>query len=82
MITLQLLKVKTRDYPLYEVRGFIMDVARKTFTLDYLKQLVKEMSWYKMNDFQVHLRQFNSIGILFTKWNGSYGCLFCIPFGI
>lgn len=45
----------TRDYPLYKVRGFILDVGRKTFTLDYLKQLVKQMSWYKMNDFQVHL---------------------------
>ena len=45
----------TRDYPLYKVRGFILDVGRKTFTLDYLEQVVKEMSWYKMNDFQVHL---------------------------
>lgn len=45
----------TRDYPLYEVRGFILDVARKTFTLDYLQQVVNMMSWYKMNDFQVHL---------------------------
>ena len=41
----------TRDYPLYKVRGFILDVGRKTFTLDYLKQVVKQMSWYKMNDF-------------------------------
>lgn len=52
----------TRDYPLYEVRGFILDVARKTFTLDYLEQVVKEMSWYKMNDFQVHVND-NLIGL-------------------
>ena len=52
----------TRDYPLYEVRGFILDVGRKTFTLDYLKQVVKQMSWYKMNDFQVHLND-NLIGL-------------------
>lgn len=45
----------TRDYPLYEVRGLILDVGRKTFTMDYLEQIVKEMSWYKMNDFHVHL---------------------------
>ncbi len=44
-----------RDYPLYKIRGYILDVGRKTFTLDYLKQIVKEMSWYKLNDFQVHL---------------------------
>lgn len=44
-----------RDYPLYKVRGFILDAGRKTFTMDYLKKVVEMMSWYKMNDFQVHL---------------------------
>ena len=52
----------TRDYPMYEVRGFILDVGRKTFTMDYLEQVVKEMSWYKMNDFQVHIND-NLIGL-------------------
>ena len=52
----------TRDYPMYEVRGFILDVGRKTFTMDYLEQVVKEMSWYKMNDFQVHVND-NLIGL-------------------
>lgn len=45
----------TRDYPLYKVRGFILDVGRKPFTLDYIQQITKEMSWYKLNDFQIHL---------------------------
>ena len=45
----------TRDYPLYEVRGVILDVGRKTFKLDFLQQMAKQMSWYKMNDFHVHL---------------------------
>lgn len=45
----------TRDYPTYKVRGFILDVGRKTFTLDFLKEIVQQMSWYKMNDFHVHL---------------------------
>lgn len=44
-----------RDYPLYKVRGFILDVGRKTFTMDWLEDTVKQMSWYKMNDFQIHL---------------------------
>lgn len=48
-------KGTARDYPLYETRGVILDVGRKTFTMDYLKKVVKLMSWYKMNDFQVHL---------------------------
>ena len=45
----------TRDYPLYRVRGFILDVGRKTFTMDNLTQLMKQMSYYKLNDFHVHL---------------------------
>ncbi len=44
-----------RDYPLYEVRGFMLDVGRKTFELEYLYDLMEEMSWYKLNDFQLHL---------------------------
>ena len=50
-----IVKGMTRDYPMYAVRGVILDVGRKTFTLDYLKQVVKQMAWYKMNDFHVHL---------------------------
>ena len=45
----------SRDYPLYRVRGLILDVGRKTFTLDWLKQITKQMSFFKMNDFQIHL---------------------------
>ena len=45
----------TRDYPLYEVRSIVLDVGRIPFTMDYLKQVVKQMAWYKMNDFHVHL---------------------------
>ena len=46
---------EARDYPLYKIRGFILDVGRKTFTMDFLKDVVQEMAWYKMNDLQVHL---------------------------
>ncbi|MDY2777615.1 MAG: discoidin domain-containing protein [Collinsella sp.] len=45
----------SRDYPLYKVRGFILDVGRKTFTLDWLKMMTEQMAWFKMNDFQIHL---------------------------
>lgn len=44
-----------RDYPLHKVRGFILDVGRKTFTLEFLQQLTDQMAWYKMNDLQIHL---------------------------
>ena len=44
-----------RDYPKYKVRGFILDVARKSYELDSLKDLAETMAWYKLNDLQVHL---------------------------
>ena len=46
---------KIRDYPLYEVRGFGIDVARKAVSMDTLYAMVEEMSYYKMNDLTVHL---------------------------
>ncbi|WP_422661322.1 discoidin domain-containing protein [Paenibacillus sp. EC2-1] len=46
---------ETRDYPKYKVRGFVLDVARKPFSMESLKDIAKNMAWHKMNDFQVHL---------------------------
>ncbi len=44
-----------RDYPLYEVRGFGIDVARKPVSLHTLYRIMETMSWYKMNDLTIHL---------------------------
>ena len=44
-----------RDYPRYPVRGFMLDVGRRPMSLDMLRRIVEYMSWYKMNDFQLHL---------------------------
>lgn len=43
------------DYPQYPLRGFSYDVGRKPASLKALKDAMKTMSYYKMNDFQVHL---------------------------
>lgn len=44
-----------RDYPKYPVRGLMLDVGRKFTKLDYIYDFMKTMSYYKMNDFQLHL---------------------------
>lgn len=44
-----------RDWPEYPVRGFMFDCGRKPFTLTTLYQIVDLMSYYKLNDFQLHL---------------------------
>lgn len=76
---LQLLEQKTtipkgiaRDYPEFKVRGFVLDDGRKFFSLQFLRDYVKMMSYYKMNDFQIHLndngfkKQFNN------NWDSTY----------
>ncbi|MGI2293553.1 discoidin domain-containing protein [Paenibacillus sp. GXUN7292] len=45
----------TRDYPKFADRGFMLDVARKFYTIEFLQDYVKLMSYYKMNRFQIHL---------------------------
>lgn len=44
-----------RDYPKYETRGMMMDVARKYIPLEFLDDYVKYLSWYKMSDIEIHL---------------------------
>lgn len=44
-----------RDYPRFETRGFLFDVARKPVSLEMMKEVTRTMRYYKMNDFQAHL---------------------------
>ncbi len=41
---------KAEDAPRFELRGFMLDIARLPVPMDYLKNLVKTMAWYKMNE--------------------------------
>lgn len=45
----------TRDYPKFAVRGFMLDVARKPVSMETLNNIAKEMAYYKMNEFHLHL---------------------------
>ena len=43
------------DIPRYQVRSFLLDVGRLPIPLGYVKEVVKYMAWYKMNDLHIHL---------------------------
>lgn len=43
------------DIPAYPFRGFMLDVGRKFFPISQLKDYICRMSWYKMNQLQLHL---------------------------
>ena len=68
----QLAKGTIRDWPEFPNRGFMLDVGRKFFTLDYLKQQIKVMSFYKMNEFQIHLNDNGFPQFFDNDWNKTY----------
>ncbi len=44
-----------RDYPRFEVRGLLLDIARKPIALTMVGYIARTMRYYKMNDLQLHL---------------------------
>ncbi len=61
---LALPKGMIRDYPAYEKRGYMLDAARIYLPLEYLEDTLKQMAWYKMNTFSVHLNDCENWGNL------------------
>jgi hexosaminidase len=68
----QIVKGEAHDYPKYEVRGLVLDVGRKFFTLDFLKHYVKMMAYYKMGDFHIHLNDNGFKQFFEGDWNKTY----------
>jgi len=60
------------DYPSYKVRGLVLDVGRKFFTMDFLRKYVKLLSYYKMNDFQIHLNDNGFKKYFGDNWDSTY----------
>ncbi|MCU7552206.1 family 20 glycosylhydrolase [Chitinophagaceae bacterium LB-8] len=60
------------DYPQFAVRGFVLDCGRKFFSLSFLRNYVKFMSYYKMNDFHIHLNDNGFKGFFGDNWDSTY----------
>lgn len=65
-------KGAARDFPTYQERGFMLDVARKFFSLDFLKDYVRFMAWFKLNDFHLHLNDNELNGGDAPDWSTKY----------
>jgi hexosaminidase len=61
-----------RDYPKYAIRGFVLDDGRKFFSMDFLRQYVKFMAYYKMNDFHIHLNDNGFRKYFGNNWDSTY----------
>lgn len=46
-----------KDYPQYGYRGFMIDVGRHFFSVDYLKELIDVMALHNINYFHWHLTE-------------------------
>ena len=44
-----------RDYPRFQVRGLLLDMARKPIAMTMVGYIARTMRYYKMNDLQLHL---------------------------
>jgi glycosyl hydrolase family 20 len=46
---------KSRDFPQYSERGFMLDVSSQFVSTSLLKRYVRYLSWFKFNDLQLEL---------------------------
>lgn len=53
----------TRDYPAYEVRGVMLDVARTPYRLQQLHDYAKVLLWYKINEYHLHVNDNDNANI-------------------
>ena len=61
-----------RDYPDYAMRGFVIDCGRKFIPMDYLRNMVKILSYYKMNVFHIHLNDNGFKQYFNHDWDKTY----------
>ncbi len=65
-------KGEIKDVPQYAVRSFVLDAGRKFFPLQFLRDYVKLMSYYKMNDFHIHLNDNGFKEFFGNNWDSTY----------
>jgi len=47
--------VQIEDYPRFGYRGFMLDVCRHFFSVEFVKKTIDMMAYYKLNNFHWHL---------------------------
>lgn len=57
-----------KDYPLYAIRGSMLDVSRHFFGVDDVKKYIDHLAAYKMNTFHMHLSDDQGWRIEIKKW--------------
>ncbi|CAM5317131.1 hypothetical protein GCM10010329_74100 [Streptomyces spiroverticillatus] len=59
------------DWPNYRLRGFMLDVGRRFFTPGFIRDYLRIMGWFKLNELQLHLND-NEITAPGGDWSKAY----------
>lgn len=57
-----------RDFPRYQWRGAMLDVARHFFSVDDVKRYIDLMALYKLNRFHIHLSDDQGWRLMINSW--------------
>lgn len=57
-----------RDYPRFEWRGAMLDVARHFFGVSDVKRFIDLLAYYKMNRFHLHLSDDQGWRLMINRW--------------
>src|SRR5690606_19650240 len=60
--------VEIKDYPLYEYRAAMLDVARHFFSVEEVKKYIDYIAAYKMNNLHLHLTDDQGWRIEIKSW--------------
>ena len=60
------------DYPDYRLRGLMIDCGRKFIPMDFLRDYVKILAYYKMNTLQIHLNDNGFKQYFQNDWDKTY----------
>ncbi|WP_433334373.1 discoidin domain-containing protein [Spirillospora sp. CA-294931] len=59
------------DWPGHKVRAFMLDVGRRYFTPEFIRDYLRIMGWFKFNELQIHLND-NEIKAPGGDWSKAY----------
>ncbi|MEM4260424.1 MAG: family 20 glycosylhydrolase [Candidatus Woesearchaeota archaeon] len=68
-IPIKLQAVEIKDFPRYEWRGVMLDVARHFFGVEDVKRLIDRIALYKFNRFHLHLTDDQGWRIEIDSWS-------------
>jgi hexosaminidase len=59
----ELPKGHTLDYPAQRVRGVMLDLGRRYWSIDYLREWLSDLEWRRFNRLHLHLTDWNAVRV-------------------